>query len=105
MALDNRQGKLRGFSAPLDPSGRASLYGPTPWRFKGRSLTVVASCDPDAIAALTPAPLEPIPDAPVRHTDDLIGLMAWSEQSEHASRWFDAPGSRTSMLLDLLNRR
>ena len=28
----------------------------------------------------------------VRHTDDLIGVAEWSEQSEHVSNWFDAPG-------------
>jgi acetoacetate decarboxylase len=45
------------FAAPVHPIG--SLYGPPPWRFAGRSLTVIAQCDPAAIAALVPAPLQP----------------------------------------------
>ncbi len=28
----------------------------------------------------------------VRHTDDLIGELDWSELSEHVSHWFDEPG-------------
>lgn len=47
----------RAFAAPIHPA--ASLYGPPPWRFAGRSLTVIAECDVAAIAALVPAPLRP----------------------------------------------
>lgn len=50
---------LTGFSAPLSGDGTAALYGPPPWRFAGRSFTVVARCDPDAVTALVPAPLKP----------------------------------------------
>ncbi len=35
----------------------ASLYGPPPWHFAGRSITVLARCSAEGIAALTPAPL------------------------------------------------
>ena len=31
---------MKGFVAPRDPSGLASLYGPPPWHFAGRSITV-----------------------------------------------------------------
>ena len=30
--------------------------------------------------------------ARVRHTDDLIGKLEWSEASAEVSRWFDEPG-------------
>ena len=66
-------GALGGFAAPLDLTGEASLYGPPPWHFRGRSMTVVRDCDATVIGALTPAPLEPITDAPVRFTiHDLV---------------------------------
>lgn len=57
---------LKGFVAPLDPVGGASLYGPPPWHFHGRSLTIIGRCDPDAIAALVPAPLKPVGEPLVR---------------------------------------
>ena len=28
----------------------------------------------------------------IRHTDDLVGRMAWSDASEEASHWFEADG-------------
>lgn len=57
---------MKGFVAPRDGTGQASLYGPPPWHFAGRSITVLAVCDADGIAALVPAPLVPVVDAPVR---------------------------------------
>lgn len=64
---------MKGFSAPLSPDGDAATYGPPPWRFCGRSLTVLAVCDRDAIAALTPEPLEPAGEPVVRFSiHDLI---------------------------------
>jgi acetoacetate decarboxylase len=73
MTLGDWLARQGGFSAPLDPSGEAALYGPPPWRFRGRSMTVVVQCDPQAVAALTPPPLTPIPGAPVRFTvHDLV---------------------------------
>lgn len=48
-----------GASAPLGRDDGAALYGPAPWRFAGRSFTVIARCDPAAVAALVPAPLKP----------------------------------------------
>jgi acetoacetate decarboxylase len=66
-------GRLGGFAAPLDLTGKSSLYGPPPWHFRGRSMTVICDCEPLAAAALVPAPLEIIPDAPVRITiHDLV---------------------------------
>ena len=65
--------KLSGFAAPLDPTGRASLYGPTPWAFAGRSFTVFARAKPGAIEAFLPAPLEPAEDPLLRFSvHDLI---------------------------------
>ncbi|MBJ3775569.1 acetoacetate decarboxylase family protein [Acuticoccus mangrovi] len=50
---------MKGFSAPLSPDGGAAAYGPPPWNFAGRSFTILAECDPAAIAALVPDGLAP----------------------------------------------
>lgn len=55
--MTDQRDHVRGFSAPLSPDGTTAVYGPPPWRFAGRSLTVIAECDPDGVSALVPAPL------------------------------------------------
>jgi acetoacetate decarboxylase len=50
-------GTAPGFVAAIDPTGQGALYGPPPWRFAGRSLTVIARCEAAALAALLPSPL------------------------------------------------
>ncbi len=57
MSTSARNDPLRGFAAPLDPGGQAPLYGPPPWRFHGRMLTVFLRTDPGEFAARIPAPL------------------------------------------------
>lgn len=72
---------MEGFSAPLSPDGSAAAYGPPPWRFNGRSLTVLAVCDPRAIAALVPAPLEPVGDPVVRFSiHDLVCDLGFGDE-------------------------
>jgi acetoacetate decarboxylase len=51
---------MHGYSTPLSPSGRASLYGKPPKHFGGRTLSVVFKAERDALAALVPPPLEPL---------------------------------------------
>lgn len=55
----NDDGTLRGYAAPLDPQGGASLYGPPPWHFHGRMLSVFLRADPKLLAAHVPSPLVP----------------------------------------------
>lgn len=57
---------MKGYAAPLDPRGTASLYGPPPWHFHGRMLTVFLRADPAALAAHVPAPLVPYSQPIVR---------------------------------------
>jgi acetoacetate decarboxylase len=57
---------LRGYAAPHDPTGRFSLYGPPPWRFHGRILSVFLGCDPEWLARMVPAPLLPYTPAIAR---------------------------------------
>ena len=64
---------LSGFTAPLDPTGRASLFGPTPWTFAGRSFTVFARCKRSVAETFLPAPLLPTDDPLLRFSvHDLI---------------------------------
>jgi acetoacetate decarboxylase len=53
---------LQGWSLPLSPGGTASLVPPPPWHFSGEALGVDFLADPDAVAAVLPAGLEPVGD-------------------------------------------
>ena len=44
-------GTLKGFSAPLDPTGQSVCTAPS-WNFSGRSVTLIVDCDQRAIAKL-----------------------------------------------------
>jgi acetoacetate decarboxylase len=57
---------MKGYAAPLDPQGIASLYGPPPWHFRGRMLTTFLRADPRDVAAHVPAPLRPFAKPYVR---------------------------------------
>mgnify|MGYP000035222600 CR=1 FL=1 len=59
-------GPLRGFSLPRSPEGRASLVPAPPWHYAGDMLVLEYWADPDAVAAVLPAGLEPCPDDPGR---------------------------------------
>lgn len=52
---------LQGYSLPRTPSGEASLVPPPPWHYVGDFLVVDYWADPDAVAALLPPGLEPLP--------------------------------------------
>ncbi len=53
---------LRGYTAPLSPDGRAGIVPPPPWHYSGDFLIAEYRTDPDAVAALLPAELEPAED-------------------------------------------
>jgi acetoacetate decarboxylase len=57
---------MKGYAAPLDPKGIATLYGPPPWHFQGRMLTVFLRADPKDVSAHVPAPLVPFAQPYVR---------------------------------------
>ena len=86
---------MKGFVAPRDPTGEASLYGPPPWHFAGRSITVLATCDPEGVAALVPAPLVPLADAAVRFSVhelicDLGRGWSWAQAHPAEARFREA---------------
>ena len=64
---------LRGYTAPLSPDGRAGIVPPPPWHYSGDFLIAEYRTDPDAVAALLPAELEPAED-PGRGGGDLRRL-------------------------------
>ncbi|MFN0301885.1 MAG: acetoacetate decarboxylase family protein [Burkholderiales bacterium] len=70
MSIPAPNDPLRGFAAPLEPGGQASLYGPPPWRFHGRMLTVFLRADPREFAARIPAPLR-------GHTDPILRVSSY----------------------------
>ncbi|MBL8701372.1 MAG: acetoacetate decarboxylase family protein [Alphaproteobacteria bacterium] len=79
------------FVAARDPSGHGALYGPPPWRFAGRSLTVIARCDAAAVRALLPAPLRPWGEPLVRFSVhslicDLGHGWDWAQANPAASQ-------------------
>jgi acetoacetate decarboxylase len=87
MAADPPQ--VRSFAAPLDPTGHASLYGPPPWRFAGWSLSVIARCPAEAVAALVPAPLSPWGEPLVRFSVHFLQCdlgLGWRFAQEHPER-------------------
>jgi acetoacetate decarboxylase len=54
--------RLRGYTAPLSPDGRAGLVPPPPWHYSGDFLIAEYHTDPDAVAALLPDELQPADD-------------------------------------------
>ena len=53
-----------GFLFPRTPAGDASLLRSPPWFYSGEMLTIEYLAEPGAVAALLPAPLEPVADRP-----------------------------------------
>jgi len=53
---------LKGYSTPRSPEGRSSLVPAPPWHYVGSLLVVEYWAEPEAAAAVLPAPLEPHPD-------------------------------------------
>jgi acetoacetate decarboxylase len=57
---------LHGYSIPRSPDGRAALVPAPPWHYAGDFLVLEYWADPDAVAAVLPPGLEPLPDDPGR---------------------------------------
>ncbi len=86
---------MKGFVGPRDASGNAALYGPPPWHFAGRSVTVFALCDAATIASMVPAPLVPVAGAPLRFSThellcDIGRGWAWAQAHPAESRFREA---------------
>ena len=58
---EKRELKLKGYSNPLSPKGKAALVTPTPHHYGGQFIFVDYRADVDVVARYLPAPLEPDP--------------------------------------------
>ncbi|WP_370946200.1 acetoacetate decarboxylase family protein [Amycolatopsis sp. cg5] len=56
--------EVRGFFTPKTATGRASLVPAPPWHYSGDLLTIEYRTDPERVAELLPAPLEPAAEDP-----------------------------------------
>lgn len=56
--------RQEGFLYPRTATGRSSVVPPPPWHYSGDVLTLEYRADPDAVAALLPAGVEPAPEDP-----------------------------------------
>ena len=56
--------EVQGFMFPRSATGRSSLLPNPPWHYSGAMLTLEYRTDPEAVAELLPAPLEPADDDP-----------------------------------------
>ncbi len=56
--------ELGGFLPPYTPSGRSALVPSPPWHYSGDLLTVEYRTDPERVAALLPAGVDPAPADP-----------------------------------------
>jgi len=64
---------MRGFFYPRTETGRAALIPPPPWYYSGDLITVEYRTDPARVAALLPAPLEPV------KTDPGAVALVWAD--------------------------
>jgi acetoacetate decarboxylase len=56
--------ELRGFMAPRTPAGLASVVPAPPWHYSGDVLTIEYRTEPDRVAELLPAGVEPAEEDP-----------------------------------------
>jgi acetoacetate decarboxylase len=56
--------ELQGFMYPRSPRGEASIVPPPPWHYSGDVLTIEYRTEPDNVAALLPAGVDPAPEDP-----------------------------------------
>ncbi len=55
---------MADYGAPLTATRKSALYGPPPWHFAGRALSIYFETDPDNIDKLLPPPLKSPRDGP-----------------------------------------
>lgn len=71
-----------GYSLPRSPEGRASLVPAPPWHYAGDMLVIEYWADPDAVAAVLPAGLEPYPDDPGRSAALFVEWQSCTDSRE-----------------------
>ena len=74
--------KLKGFSYPLTPEGKASIVGPFPWHYGTEYLNILYRTDPDVIASYLPRPLEPAEEPGLAYVAFSRWWSVWEERKD-----------------------
>jgi acetoacetate decarboxylase len=72
---------LRGWTLPQTASGRSSIVAPPPWHYSGEIIAVDFTAAPDAVAALLPAGMTPVPEGTAS-----VVFADWSSSSDNDDR-------------------
>lgn len=73
---------LQGYSLPRSPLGQANLVPPPPWHYVGDFLVVDYWADPEAVAAVLPPGLEPLPEDAGRCSALFVDWQSCSDGGE-----------------------
>jgi acetoacetate decarboxylase len=71
--------RQRGYSLPLSPGGGASLVPAPPWHYVGDFLVIEYWAEPEAVAAVLPAGLDPFAEDPGRCAALFVDWQSCSE--------------------------
>jgi acetoacetate decarboxylase len=72
---------LQGWTLPQTATGRSSIVAPPPWHYSGEIIAVDFTAPRDAVAALLPQGMEPVPDGAAS-----VVFADWSSSSDHDER-------------------
>jgi hypothetical protein len=72
---------LRGWTLPQSATGRSSIVAPPPWHYSGEIIAVDFKAPIDAVAALLPAGMTPVPDGSAS-----VVFCDWCSASDHDER-------------------
>jgi len=77
---------LRGFTLPLSPQGKSSLFPPPPWDYSAELMVIDFTADYDRLASYLPKGLVPLPEATAT-----IGFGSWCASAEADPRMIEDP--------------
>ena len=78
---------LKGWTLPQSATGRSSIVAPPPWHYSGEIIAVDFRARPEAVAALLPPGLTPMPDGAAS-----VVFADWSSACDHDERVLADPG-------------
>jgi acetoacetate decarboxylase len=77
---------LRGWTLPQSRSGRSSVVAPPPWHYSGEIISVDFTASADAIAALLPEGMRPVPEGTAS-----VVFADWCSSSDNDDRVVSDP--------------
>jgi acetoacetate decarboxylase len=72
---------LRGWTLPQSATGRSSIVARPPWHYSGEIIAVDFTASPDAMAALLPQGMTPVPEGTAS-----VVFADWCSSSDHDDR-------------------